>query len=162
MNHHTIKELLLDIQDHLASCLPELWTDKDWGQLQFPQPPVKFPCALLDVESITFSSLERGGQMADVNIVLTVANQRLKPTSSKAPDKQSGYLLLDIIESIHLALQLHHAEWYAPLVRKDMRKLYIDNTTEVYSVTYGTAFKQAEEEGKKLPSEPIKIRILEP
>ena len=156
----TIKELLLDIQDHLMSCLPKLWTDKDWGQLQFPQPPVKFPCALLDVENVTFSSLERGGQMADVNIVLTVANQRLKPTSSKAPDRKDGYSLLDIVESIHLALQLHHAEWYAPLVRKDMRKVYVDNTSEVYSVTYGTAFKQAMTDEKQHPPGHIKIKIL--
>lgn len=94
--------------------------------------------------------------------MLTVANQRLKPTSSKAPDRKDGYSLLDIVESIHLALQLHHAEWYAPLVRKDMRKLYIDNTSEVYSVTYGTAFKQVTEEKKTIPAEPIKIRIFEP
>ena len=69
--------------------------------------------------------------MVDVNVVLTVANQRLKLASSKSPDRQSGYLLLNIVESVHKALQLYHAGWYAPLLRKSMSKAYIDNPSKL-------------------------------
>ena len=142
------KELLLDIQDRLKQEIPALWTDKDWGQFQHPQPPVKFPCALLDIELATFSDLEHGSQMSDVNVTLTVAHQRLKPTSVTAPNKEDGYFLLGMLESIHKALQMYHGEWYAPLIRKSLRKIYVDNTSEVYAVTYGTAFASIFETGE--------------
>ena len=143
------KELLLDIQSQLAQEVPGLWTDKDWGQFQYQQPPVKYPCALLDIEQASFSDLRRGHQMSDVNIVLTVANQRLKPTSVTAPNKEDGYFLVELLESVHNALQLHHQEWYAPLMRKSMRRIYVDNTSEVYAVTYGTSFVSEHNTGER-------------
>ena len=156
-----LKDLLLDVQDRLKGGVPALWTDKDWGQFQHPQPPVKFPCALIDIESVSFSSLARDGQMAEVDIVLTIADQRLKATSVKAPDRRDGYFLLDMAESVHKALQLRHADWYAPLVRKSMRKVYVDNTSEVYSVVYSTAFKCPAEEGGKLAPDIVKVLAVD-
>lgn len=152
-----LKNLLLDVQDRLKEKVPELWTDKDWGQFQHPQPPVKFPCALIDIESVSFSSLARDGQMAEADIVLTIADQRLRATSVKAPGRRDGYFLLDMAESVHEALQSHHAGWYAPLVRKSMRKVYVDNTSEVYSVVYSTAFKCPAKEGGKLAPDVVKV-----
>lgn len=154
-----IKELLIDIQDRLQESIPKLWTDKDWGQLQYPQPPVKFPCVLIDIERVDFSSLERDGQIAEVDIFLTIANRRLKASSVKAPDRRDGYHLLDVLESVHKALQLYHAGWYAPLLRKSMSKVYIDNTIEVYSVVYSTSFKQPNDEGEKLFPSIVKVDI---
>ena len=153
-----LKELLLDIQARLKTEVPALWSDKDWWQFQYPQPPVKFPCALIDIETASFSDLRKGSQMADVNVVLTIAHQRLKSASVNAPTKEDGYFLLDMVGSVHKALQLHHAEWYAPLVRKGMRRIYIDNAVEVYAVTYGTAFVEVFETGETR-QHPVGVKV---
>lgn len=147
-----IKELLLDVQSRLQQEIPDLWTDKDWGQFRYQNPPVKFPCALLDVESIQCSNIEKGAQIIEADIILTLANQRLKPTSVSAPNKGDGYLLLDLLESLNKALQMHHQKWYAPLIRKSVRRIYYDNASEVYSVTYGTTFISSIDSGERKQS----------
>ena len=44
-----IKTILLAVQQRLAERVPELaYIDKNWGQLDYEAPPVKWPCALLD------------------------------------------------------------------------------------------------------------------
>ena len=49
-----IKTILLAVQQRLADQVPELaYIDKNWGQLDYEAPPVKWPCALLDIDEIT-------------------------------------------------------------------------------------------------------------
>ena len=46
-----IKTILLAVQQRLAERVPELaYIDKNWGQLDYEAPPVKWPCALLDID----------------------------------------------------------------------------------------------------------------
>ena len=48
-----IKTILLAVQQRLAERVPELaYIDKNWGQLDYEAPPVKWPCALLDLSLI--------------------------------------------------------------------------------------------------------------
>lgn len=82
------KDLLLSIQERLAT-VPELkYIDKDWGQLRYEQPAVKYPCALIDLEQAGFSETGKGGQLADVSVTITIADQRLTPTSLYAPPER--------------------------------------------------------------------------
>lgn len=133
------KDLLLGVQQQLG-VLKGLYVDKDWGQLRYEQPPVKYPCALIDIEQVGFSQLGKGYQLADVAITVTVANQRLVATSFKASSKQDGYSTVELLERVHTALQLYYEKDFAPLVRTNLRKAYIDNTYEVYAITYQTQF----------------------
>lgn len=73
-----IKEILLNVQERLGTAVPGLeYIDKDWGQLSYEKPAVKYPCALLDVKNINYSQEGRGRQMADTQLTVTVANLRL-------------------------------------------------------------------------------------
>ena len=61
-----IKTILLAVQQRLAERVPELaYIDKNWGQLDYEAPPVKWPCALLDIDEVPFSQIGGGGQIAD-------------------------------------------------------------------------------------------------
>ena len=55
-----IKTILLAVQQRLAERVPELaYIDKNWGQLDYEAPPVKWPCALLDIDEVPFSQIGR-------------------------------------------------------------------------------------------------------
>ena len=51
-----MKEVFKDIQQRLQT-IPEFrYIGEDWGQLNFEQPPVDWPCALIDLGNVDFSS----------------------------------------------------------------------------------------------------------
>lgn len=110
-----ITTILLGVQDHLGESVPELaYVDKDWGQLSQEKPAVKFPCALIDLKDITFTQTGSGGQVADTQITVTVANLRLTSSSLLAPNKGDAYQIIGLLAKIHAALHLFSAGDYAP------------------------------------------------
>lgn len=137
-----IKPILLDVQQRLGSEVPELaYVDKDWGQLSYEKPPVKWPCALLDVKNVTFTQEGRGVQMADTQIIVTVANMRLVASSLAAPKAEDAYRIIELLDRIHAALHLFTAGAYSPLFRTNLRKVVADSSKECYEMTYQTAFE---------------------
>lgn len=45
-----MKDIILAIQEKLNSQVADLkYIDKDWGQLDYDQPPVKYPFCLIDI-----------------------------------------------------------------------------------------------------------------
>lgn len=66
-----MKQLIIDIQNRLAS-LPELkYIDIDWGQIDYyDQPPVKYPCALIEIRQADYSNEGQHVQYGTVIIIL--------------------------------------------------------------------------------------------
>ena len=136
-----MKSIFLSIQDRLSEIPGLQYIDKDWGQLQYEQPPVKWPCALLDVANADFKQLGRGFQQADADITVTVANLNLVRSSSKAPMRGHAYATIDLLEEIHQALQLFSdGRHFSPLMRTNISKVAADKDMEVYVMTYRTSF----------------------
>ena len=119
-----MKEIFLQIQQRLSDFISVLkYIDKDWGQLVYDNAPIKYPCALIDIEDVQYTQLSRGWQKAVANITITVANVNLMPSSSMAPGKQDSYETLDLLDDIHQALQLFSGETFQPLQRTKLTKL---------------------------------------
>lgn len=137
-----MKQIFLTIQTQLQSEVPELkYIDKDWGQLKYDQPPVKFPCALIDITNVNYSQMGRGYQKADADIIITIANMKLIRSSAMAPSKIDSYDTIDILESVHQALQLFSdGQKFQPLQRTNLKKIFNDKDAEVYAMNYKTAF----------------------
>lgn len=137
-----IADLLMSVQTRLGESIPELeYIDKDWGQLSYEVPSVKWPCALLDVENVDYTQEGGGRQMADTQIVITVADLRLTPASLPAPNRKSAYETIELLGKIHRALHLFTAGGYAPLFRSNLKKVLVNNSYECYRLTYQTAFE---------------------
>lgn len=60
-----MKNIFLDIQNKLSNITELKYIDKNWGQLLYEQPPVKFPCALLDIANVNYTQL---GQLAQTAV----------------------------------------------------------------------------------------------
>lgn len=161
-----MKQIFLAIQERLDTLVPALkYIDKDWGQLNLPQPPVKWPCCLIDLDSIEYSQASGLARVAEASIILTIADQHTVRSSAKAPYKSDAYDILDIIKDIYLALE----GWRVPdttqaLTRTRLSKTYSDQSYDVYSLTFSTAWvEQVTEEGETVQASPsISVQLQLP
>lgn len=161
-----MKQIFLSIQERLAEQVPALrYIDKNWGQLNLPQPPVQWPCCLIDLDSIDYSQIARDGRRAVATISLTVADCHTARSSAKAPAKASAYDILDTVQAvvaalhgwriplasgdtipvtIPFALQSSNPDTTQPLVFGHLAKAYSDQSYDVYTLTFTTAWTELE------------------
>ena len=144
-----IKTILLAVQQRLAERVPELaYIDKNWGQLDYEAPPVKWPCALLDIDEVPFSQIGGGGQIADgVTVEILAANLRL-------------VRLIELLDKIHSALQRFTDGTFGPMFRTQIKKIAAVRAGECYKVLYQTAYTlPGVQEGQSAKLPPSSIRL---
>lgn len=143
-----MKQAFLNLQEKLSE-IPELkYIDEDWGQLDAysPNPPTKFPLALLDFGAINFDNIgiDRSKtpyqrQKAQGVLVVTVANLKLTNTSGKAPhaQKEAAFKIWDIIEGVHQ--KLHGFAFFensGRLLRLSCNRIRRDDGIQEYELRY--------------------------
>ncbi|MBF0576614.1 hypothetical protein [Dysgonomonas sp. GY617] len=83
--------------------------DEDWGQMEFYEgmPPVKMPCALIDIQDGQFTDAGDLRQQGTLTVVVKLYILRLSNTSNKAPQNQKdnakkGWVAYeDIVKALH-------------------------------------------------------------
>lgn len=117
-------------QNRLQEIAGLKYVDEDWGQLDYysPNPPVKWPCVLIDIANASFSDVGKdrsktpqNRQMGDEVLSLTVADMRLTNSSGRAPllQKNNARSIWAIMEDIHVKL---HGWSATPMSGKFMRR----------------------------------------
>lgn len=161
-----MKQIFLKIQQQLAAEVTDLrHIDRNWGQMNYEQPPVQFPCALIDVESIAYSELSDGGQQAQATVSVSVCEQVLVRSSSQAPAPSGAYAVVDTVERVHRALQGYACREagseFQPLSLERMEHQYTDRSFDIYKLTFTTAFivRHADGSGPNAP-QPHTARIV--
>lgn len=151
-----MKQIFLSIQSRLASLVSSLqYIDKNWGQLNIPQPPVKWPCCLIDLDTIDYSMATNETRLAEASIILTIADHHTVRSSAQAPAKANAYDILDLIEDVISALdgwRVHDTT--QALIRTRLAKTYSDQSYDVYSLTFSTAWIEQIEEGQTTQASP--------
>lgn len=123
------------------------FVDENSGQLEvFPNPPVKWPCALIDLSSGNFSnnSNDRSAeptlrQQGVMQIEITIANLKLTNSSANAPSfqKQKAFSIWKYVEVIHKKLQgWRPSEKSGALVRASLQKVKRDDGIQEIRVIY--------------------------
>ncbi len=160
-----MKQIFLAIQDRLAATVPALrHTDKNWGQLTLPQPPVQWPCCLIDLDSVDYSQTASPDSLAQAAITLTLADRHTVRSSAKAPSKADAYDFLDIIEAVSESLE----GWRVPnttqaLTRTRLARAYADTSYDVYTLTLSTAWvEQIRQEGETIQFRSSRRRLPYP
>ncbi len=160
-----MKQIFLSIQDYLAEQVTNLkYIDKNWGQLNIPQPPVQWPCCLIDVASIDYTQTSDLGRLADASIELTIADHHAVRSSAKAPSKSDAYDILDVIEDVIEALEGYRVpDTTQALTRTRLAKAYSDQSYDVYTLTFTTAWvENISKEGRTvnvLPSINVSLKL---
>lgn len=104
--------IIKDLIAMLESGLTELkYVGKDWGQLDYDQPPVGWPCVLIDIEEVSARPLTDGNEEDTATVVLTVANKRTNSSSSHAPAETlaKSMAAIDLTDDIHGKVQGYKA-----------------------------------------------------
>jgi hypothetical protein len=87
-----MKDLSGQIRDRLMAQVPALkYVDEDWGQLDyFNRPPVKYPCALINVWNVNYTNTGNRRQAAKVAVRVSIYSLRLSNSSNGAPETQKA------------------------------------------------------------------------
>ena len=136
--------IIKDIQDMLANALPNVkYIDKDWGQLGMEQPPVGWPCILIDIEQVEIRPLNDGNEQHKATVVLTVANKRKNSSSAHASSasKEKSMETIDLTDDIHDLVQGYSAGEYSPLSFISFYKQNDIPWAECYAMRYRTTYK---------------------
>lgn len=137
-----MKQIFLSIQDRLAEQVEAIrYIDKNWGQLNMPQPPVQWPCCLIDLDSIEYSQITALDRLADATVSITVADQHTVRSSGKAPSKSDAYGILDVLEQVIEALEGYRVpSTTQAFTRTRLAKTFCDQSYDVYTLTFTTAW----------------------
>lgn len=143
-----INDILTAIDARLGSSVPELkYIDEDWGQLDdySVSPPVKFPCALIEIQQAQWRNQSGRAQDGSVNISIRIADMRLSNTNSKAPAQQklNASALWFIQENIYKALHTWRPVEYpdfSSLTRVSSRKLKRDDGIREFEMIFTTVY----------------------
>ncbi len=152
-----MKQIFLAIQNRLSTMVPALrYIDKNWNQLNMPQPPVQWPCCLIDLDSIDYSQAAHLTRLAEASIRLTVADHHTVRSSAKAPSKSNAYDILDVLENVIEALEGYRVpDTTQALTRTRLAKTYSDQSYDVYTLTFTTAWvEQVQQEGETVQVSP--------
>lgn len=141
-----INDILTAIHIRIALMEPNLkYMDEDWGQLDYYQenPPVKFPCMLLELQQATWKNQSQKVQDGEILISIRVADLKLSNTNPKAPAGQQAKAaaIWLILENIHKALHgwrpIAYPEFGA-LTRVSSRKVKRDDGIREFELVYST------------------------
>lgn len=123
-----MKQMVQNIQDRLVQKVPALkYVDQDWGQMDFwREHPVKYPCALIDVQSAGYTNDGNFIQRGVVTVVIRLFDLKLSNSSQKAPDnqKENAKKIWQLIEDVNKAVhgQNFLQEGYGLPMRTQMRR----------------------------------------
>lgn len=132
-----MKEVFNSILNKLKN-IPNLYVAEDWGQLSIMQPPVNFPCVLIDIGEAEYSQLSRLSQMVDVELQLTLADIIYDGVDQGSPDeeKEREFQIFDLIDQIHAQLHGFNGTDFGPLSRVSIEKNIRDDTMRVFIIRY--------------------------
>lgn len=136
-----MKQIFLDIQQQLSTVPALKHIDKNWNQLNYEQPPVKWPCALIDIANADYSQVAQLHQIAEADVEITIADLRFTNTSLRNPKHEDGFDIFTLLDDVHQALQGFRPTGAQQLVRANLQKVETGYNYEVYRMTYRTAWK---------------------
>ncbi len=136
-----MKEIFLQIQTRLSEIAGLRYINKDLRQLYSENPPVKWPCALIDIASIEYKQMGQLAQQAEADIEITVANLQLTNPNLKNPNKEEAYTAIELLDEIHQSLHGWCGTGFSPLIRTQLQKVDVGYNYEVYRMIYRTTWR---------------------
>jgi hypothetical protein len=160
-----MKQIIQDIQDRLVQDVPALkYVDQDWGQMDFwREHPVKFPCALIDIQSAQYTNNGDFIQQGTATIAIRLFDLKLSNSSQKAPDnqKENAKKIWQLIEDVNKAIhgQNFLQEGYGLPIREQMRRTKRNDGCYQTELYYSVQFTDKTTEPVLTPVSPVKPEL---
>ncbi|HBX45544.1 hypothetical protein [Limibacterium fermenti] len=156
-----MKQVIQNIQDKLMNEVSTLkYVDQDWGQMDFyTKPPVKFPCALIDIQAAQYSNIGDFTQQGVITVVIRLFDMKLSNSSNGAPDnqKENARKIWSLIEDVNKALhgQNFLQEGYGLPIREQMRRTKRDDGCYQTELYYTIQFRDDTCAASPIPVSPV-------
>lgn len=154
-------QFLVLMQERMAELVPEIrYCNIDLGQLEMEQPPVSWPCCLLDLSDTQYADLFNGVQEANpCLVVMRIGSTPFSNTSNLRPEsvRAKGLYYFELEDKIYRAFQGWTADGLcSPLtrIRKTTEKREVD-IMRVRPMLFTTAFQDDS-------ASPAKERLVRP
>jgi len=124
--------------------IPELrFVGEDWGQLNFEQPPVNFPCALIDLFEVDYSDGGRNLQKADAKLVISIADIRYEGITAFNPAKvnERAFAIFWIMEKVNSLIHGYGNEYHSKFSRKQIKKMDREDSVREFRMIYEFRFE---------------------
>jgi hypothetical protein len=143
-----MKEIINAAQLKLGEIASIKFVDENTGQLDFysPNPPVKFPCGLIDIVNTKFSNIgidntatPQNRQMGDFTLEIRIANLKLTNSSGMAPTPQQerARSIWDIIAEVHVKFQgFRPTTMCGKLIRTGINRVTREDGIQEYILLY--------------------------
>lgn len=137
-----IKSVLTAIETALKPNANIRYINEDWGQLDFyDQPPVLFPCVLLECEAVDFTSTGRRSQQAKGSVAVRVADVKMiNQPNAKALAETERFAFFDLLNEINKELHGLSGTDFAPLSRRSMNRARRDDGIREFVLVYDVAY----------------------
>jgi hypothetical protein len=104
-----MKTIVPAVMELLASVEALKYISPDWGQMDYydERPPVRFPCALIDIQSATFDHTADRIQQGEATIVVRLFDRINQKASANAPQtmrdnyNDTWQLMEDVNKALH-------------------------------------------------------------
>ncbi|MCB6971839.1 MULTISPECIES: hypothetical protein [Butyricimonas] len=157
-----MKNVFIDVQELIKTVPGIRYVGEDWGQLNFSQPPVDFPCVLIDLGEAEFSQAGQNTQQVIATLNVTIADIRYNGVSARLPIKQQEreFEIFSLIENVNKKLHGHGGETYSRLMRISLKNMLREDAVREFVMTYKFAYTDMTGESNltKYPVSP-KIKI---
>jgi len=142
-----IHQILTDIQDQLKAVKGLRYISEDWGQLELDNPPILFPCALVDVDGFNYSQTGNLEQIGEGYIHIRVAEQLLVKVSSTAPEKltEASIEFFKIMDAVRNKLHGYSGGRYSKLIRTSFKRVRQNDSIREYIFTFKTSYEEVNE-----------------
>lgn len=143
-----MQTILQTIQDKIAAVAGIIYTDENWGQLDYysPNPPVKWPCCLIDLNDGIYKNIgqdvtkkPRQRQNGGFSLRLTLADMKLSNTSKLAPQSQknNAWKIYGLMEDLHKALHgFSPGANCSALLRRGFQRVLRDDGVTEFQIVY--------------------------
>jgi hypothetical protein len=156
-----MKQIIQNIQDRLAQEVPTLkYVDQDWGQMDFfPNPPVKYPCALIDIQSAQYTNNGNFIQQGTAIVIIRLFELKLSNSSQAAStgQKENAKKIWQLIEDVNKAVhgQNFLQEGYGLPIREQMRRTKRNDGCYQTELYYSVQFTDTTCQSKLMPVSPV-------
>jgi hypothetical protein len=120
------------------------WVDEDKGQMNFENPPVIFPAALVEIDIPTIETLSRKAQNMEPTVTVRLCFDFIGKTSNATPkiarDKSLAYY--DQVQEVYELLQGFEGASFNPLELKSLMQEKRPDGYKVVALRFGTEFHE--------------------
>lgn len=134
--------ILLNVIERLEQIEELKYVSEDWSQLNFEQPPVNWPCALVDLGEVKYTQAGRAIQQAEAILNITIADIRFDGLNTRLPEQNRQRIgeIFRIIEKVNSLIHGHGSTIHSRFQRIGLKKIIREDAVREFLISFRFGF----------------------